>query len=341
MNSEEITEQFEPTFVKMDRQVLRFFGYFKEPVVESALEHFRVRKLIIYYYLEDHTLSVIEPREVNSGTPQGPFIKRQAVLKEDSSGLAISPHDLRVGTNIFIFGKNIRVTDCDQYTREFYEVNNTPQGRGEELPKDPFDVKKESKVVKVKDEAMKEFLEKSLGGGRPKSQKQFLDNDRKVLRFFCLSGDRFILHYYLADDTVEILEIHYPNDGKVEFPVMLRRAKLPKKFAIGQPGQQPEEDYLKEYEIEPNMTLQVYGRQFVIDSADDFTVNYYRHNYSRVFKVGPVPDAQEREHSNIIIPPHDGLGSEEDSLGYVYRLIPKPPNKDYFKFIDNSHRILR
>ncbi|CAG9323312.1 unnamed protein product [Blepharisma stoltei] len=341
MNSEEITDQFEPTFVKMDRQVLRFFGYFKEPVVESAMEHFRVKKLILYYYLEDHTISVIEPREVNSGTPQGPFIKRQAILKADGSGMAIVPGDLRVGSNILVFGKNIRLVDCDQYTREFYDVNGIPQGPAEQIPDDPFGKRKGEKVVLVKDAAMKEFLEKSLGGGRQKPQKQFLDHDRKVLRFYCSSVEHFILHYYLADDTIEILEIHYPNDGKVEFPVFLRRNKLPKKFAIGQPGQQSEEDYLKEHEIEPSTTIEIYGRQFIIDSADEFTVNYYRQHYSRVFPIGPIPDPPEREVNNIVIPPHDGLGSEEDSLGYVYRLIPKPPYKDYFKFIDNSHRILR
>lgn len=31
---------------------------------------------------------------------------------------------------------------------------------------------------------MKEYLEKKLGGGRVTSQKQFLENDRKVLKFF-------------------------------------------------------------------------------------------------------------------------------------------------------------
>jgi len=36
------------------------------------------------------------------------------------------------------------------------------------------------------------------------------------------------------------------------------------------------------------------------------------------------------------IPPYNGFGNEEDSLGYVYRLIPKPPNKDFFKWVDNQ-----
>jgi EF-hand domain-containing protein 1 len=49
--------------------VLRFFGYFKESVVESRLENFRIRKLALFYYLEDNSLMISEPKEVNSGTP--------------------------------------------------------------------------------------------------------------------------------------------------------------------------------------------------------------------------------------------------------------------------------
>lgn len=94
MGTQEITEQFEPTFVKLDRQVLRFHGYFRESVVESRMEHYRITKLIIYYYLEDHTISIIEPRQMNSGKPQGSFLKRRMVLKEDNSGICILPTDL-------------------------------------------------------------------------------------------------------------------------------------------------------------------------------------------------------------------------------------------------------
>lgn len=60
--------------------MLQFFGYFKESVVESRLENYRIRKLIIYFYLEDNSLAVIEPKQMNSGIPQGAFLKRQKVI---------------------------------------------------------------------------------------------------------------------------------------------------------------------------------------------------------------------------------------------------------------------
>ena len=63
-----------------------------------------------------------------------------------------------------------------------------------------------------------------------------------MLRFYCiwddrqaLSGDRrpYRLHYFLEDDTVEVLEVHEPNSGRHAFPVFLRRDRLPKVGGLG------------------------------------------------------------------------------------------------------------
>jgi len=51
--------------------VLSFRGYFKESVVENPNENYRIRKMIIYYYLNDGTIYIMEPRVENSGIPQG------------------------------------------------------------------------------------------------------------------------------------------------------------------------------------------------------------------------------------------------------------------------------
>ena len=117
----ETNELFQPAFVKMDRQVLRFYGYFKESVVESRLETDRLRKLVIFFYLEDNSVSMLEPRQENSGLPQGEILKRKKVLKANKSGKNIGIEDFIVGQDINIFGKTIRLYDCDPYTREFYE----------------------------------------------------------------------------------------------------------------------------------------------------------------------------------------------------------------------------
>jgi hypothetical protein len=59
---EDRQDLFEPTFVKLDKQVLCFKGFFKEAVVESRLENFRIRQLTLYYYLEDRSVMITEPK---------------------------------------------------------------------------------------------------------------------------------------------------------------------------------------------------------------------------------------------------------------------------------------
>jgi hypothetical protein len=56
--------------------VLKFSGYFKESVVESRLENFRIHHLSVFYFLEDKSIMITEPKVVNSGVPQGAFLKR-------------------------------------------------------------------------------------------------------------------------------------------------------------------------------------------------------------------------------------------------------------------------
>lgn len=43
----------------------------------------------------------------------------------------------------------------------------------------------------------------------------------------------------------------------------------------------------------------------------------------------------------MVVPAYNGFGDEVDSLGYVYRLDPKPPKRDFFKYVDNDKVVLR
>jgi len=47
---------FQPPYVKLDKHVLCFSGYYKEAAVESNVEKDRIRKLTIYFYLEDNSI---------------------------------------------------------------------------------------------------------------------------------------------------------------------------------------------------------------------------------------------------------------------------------------------
>lgn len=55
-----------------------------------------------------------------------------------------------------------------------------PQPEKEQPNSDNFEMKTLIKYVPQRDHMMKDFMEHKLGGGRVTSQKQFLENDRKV-----------------------------------------------------------------------------------------------------------------------------------------------------------------
>jgi hypothetical protein len=115
----------------------------------------------------------------------------------------------RVGSDIVIYGRTFHIYDCDQYTREFYANLKQPQPEAEQAPVDNFE-KKPQKDIKVHD---RDFVEHTLGGVRVQSQKQFLDKDRKVLRFYAYCEEMpFTIHYFLADDTIEVKEVHFANE---------------------------------------------------------------------------------------------------------------------------------
>lgn len=65
-----------PAWVAFDRQVLCFDAYFQEAVHEKREEQYRVRNVKVYFYLEDDSIQVIEPREKNSGVPQGNYLNK-------------------------------------------------------------------------------------------------------------------------------------------------------------------------------------------------------------------------------------------------------------------------
>jgi hypothetical protein len=53
-----------------------------------------------------------------------------------------------------------------------------------------------------------------------------LSNDRKVLLFNVIADNPYLIHYYLADNTIDIREVNFPNNGRDPFPLMLKRYNI-------------------------------------------------------------------------------------------------------------------
>lgn len=345
-----------PAWVAYDRKVLRFFGYFKEAVHASSQENWRVRKCVIYFYLEDDSIHIAEPKIENSGIPQGVFVKRHRIPSSDNQYIGMQ--DLYVGAELAIYGRVFRLVDADVFTRDFYAANGTHLADAEHYPLDPF-TKKHTYRPHTHHKLMnplKQFMEASLG--KPMSigieaTQKFLQNDGKVLRFYCqwkdekMYGEKkpYILHYFLADDTVEVLEIQQPNSGRDPFPSLLKRQRLPKNFTENSPdvsriGLQTDTHirYYTDADFRVGGTVEVYGRQLFICGADAFTEDYYIRHYDLTHEDFPRlnMDEEEVEVPKMTPPPHNGFGAEEDSLGSFLYLMPKVPKQDFKKLMEND-----
>ena len=232
-----------PQWLKFDKNVLKFVGYFVEHVTESAYENYRIRTCNILYYLEDDAIHVVESKSENSGIVQGDLIKRRRIQYQDIQDPLtkrdIAWKDFNLQKNILICGKNFRLCNCDKFTKNFFEKNGIALNPPEKIPE--YDLSNKYSMVnheEVKKNimALKEFTEVGLGGGHPnKGLNQFLENDRKVLRFditwyspYEKEEKKYKLHYYLADGQIEVCEIKVNNSGKDPFPRLLRKSKLPK-----------------------------------------------------------------------------------------------------------------
>eukprot|EP00658_Telonema_sp_P-2_P067163 TRINITY_DN560_c0_g1_i2.p1 TRINITY_DN560_c0_g1~~TRINITY_DN560_c0_g1_i2.p1 ORF type:complete len:575 (+),score=183.58 TRINITY_DN560_c0_g1_i2:98-1822(+) len=350
-----------PTYVALDRMVLRFFGYFKEAVHESRLENFRVRKVTLLYYLEDNTIQVNEPEQRNSGIMQGgklAFLRRHAIPK--GGGEFFSVADFSLGSDVTFYGRTFRVVDCDEFTATFLQQNGFEIGTPEEYPYNPFDVhytatKEREKMTRgassVKTDELIHWTEAMLGRPTNLIQEdklsQFLEYDRKVLRWFARDEElnpklygmvlHYTIHYYLSDDTIEVVEKRAPNSGRDPWSRLLARQKLPIDYT--KPGRR---EFYSAADFKIGDCINVYGRRLLLCDCDEFTTAFMEFNFG-LKKTDPIRiemnDGVDPPKSQL--PHYSGFGSEEDSLGSFYHLVPKKPKENWAKFLQNDKKNLR
>ena len=325
-----------------------------------------MRKCVIYMYLEDESVYVGEPRQPNSGIPQGSFLKRHRIPNGDT-GSFFGVEDIKVGETVTFYGRSFFVVSCDAFTRSFLEARGVAPAEDQPFPDEPIEryratLKKDPAAFPYppapRNDVLAAYIEMSNGAPShvlvPDKLEKFLANDRKVLRFFCVWDDRgalygekrpFVLHYYLADDSVEVLEVAEPNGGRDPFPVFLRRQPLPNEKLSADPTAPTEaKSYVTHLDLRLGGTVNVYGRDFLIHDADAFTKRWYVENEG-FDPVGDFPEVDVHEPSAPIpqnaVPPYNGFGGLADSLQNCVALIPKPVRPNFDKQMTYADTVLR
>ena len=339
-----------------DKRVLRFWAYFTEKVFISQIEKEVQRRVRILFYLEDGTLQINEEKVKNSGIVQGDFLKRQKVpVNPQHPDEFLQFTDFRVGQTVLIYQREFTVYDADQFTRDHLSEFGVLVADKQSTPVDDFtinSIKKNERVNNPETKFFKEYVEAKHGGGNPnKGLEQYLQNDRKVLSFSAIWNDDtfageanyYTLNYFLADDTVEVKEVQRANSGKHPFPLMLKRAKLPKKIElVNCPGMsQSRTEYYWTGDLVVGQGVKIYGREYMLYDCDEFTREYYRSELGIIQKCIAIQIDRNDEAPERVDPPYNGFGSEQDSLGNCRQLIPKPPRVDMLKMFQFDSIILR
>ncbi|KAA0708260.1 EF-hand domain-containing protein 1 [Triplophysa tibetana] len=338
---------FTPAHAAYDKKVLRFYGYFRQDVLHSPDESFRIRPVVIYYYLEDDSMCVIETPVENSGIPQGKLIKRQRLTK-NLHGELYHWKDLNLCMDMNVFGTEYRITRCDTFTQEFMESQGIVLNEPESIPSDPYTTRRSHNQ-----------LAQITPYEHNRQLQRFLTKDRQVLRFFALWDDSdslygekrpVTIHYYLVDDSVEICEHQVPNSGRDPFPVLLHRQKIPKHIkptcepfpsCVLEVTQHDVQEYFGPGDLRLGEEVTLMGRRFLLCNCDDFTRKFYLENYPEIQLKAVPTDTTPQMDTRRVLPPYNGFGSLEDSLQNCLYLIPEPPKKDVIKLLENDHKVLR
>nr|CCA14568.1 RIB72 protein putative [Albugo laibachii Nc14] len=340
-------------------KVLRFYAFFLETVDESNSEELRLRKSVILEYVSDNTFEILEPRVLNSGIPQGAFLKR-CQLPKLSGFYAAS--DLFLGMELPVFGRIFKIYDCDAFTREYFSKMSWNIGCSITIPDDKYTITRKEITKLCGGDVdhfygkirypLKTFMEASLGNSvrshlQSEKKRKFLANACKILCFNCEYDDqkqlygalmRYKLCFFLEDDTMEIKEVLSPNSGRLPFPLLLKRSRQLKAWTEflsddqdrGVEEPKPREAYFNEEDLYVGAVLNVFGRDLKLVDSDAFTRDYYRVVWGLEL-AGSMSTAPEEIVSPVKRPILEKCAMDSNHA----------PKKDLLKLVEFDRKVLR
>ncbi|XP_072195203.1 EF-hand domain-containing family member C2 [Excalfactoria chinensis] len=310
-------------FLEHDGHVLRFYCVWDDP---ESLFH-DPRELVLHYYLSDDTIDIKEVVPVNSGRDAVPlFLRRDKLPKYAPTGLYqpgtitrstvlnvfgnlvgnkgryildnrktgavhqefYKDSDLKIGAVINVWGRQIMLCDCDEFTKDYYR---TKYGIEDFTPipyKAPPPPKAEKPIPLYTGFGSEEDSLCSCMGlllkPPQKDFKKFMEKDRcgldsNTLRFLAklvtdspIDKDRkFIICYFLSDDTISVYEHTQRNTG-------ILGGKFLEKSRIKKPGQElfksEPSEYFKAQDLFIGARVCFHGHNFLLVDADEYTINY-------------------------------------------------------------------
>eukprot|EP01012_Entosiphon_sulcatum_P018877 TRINITY_DN23684_c0_g1_i1.p1 TRINITY_DN23684_c0_g1~~TRINITY_DN23684_c0_g1_i1.p1 ORF type:complete len:782 (-),score=214.29 TRINITY_DN23684_c0_g1_i1:84-2429(-) len=378
-------EEYTPPWLTQD-VVLQFTAYYKEHVVENAIEAVRINRVVIYYHTEDRTVLVRSIPQHNSGINPGVLVRRHRIPKQAGDGF-VELTDLYIGAELAFYGKTFRIVGCDEATRRYLEEKGVPVGPEEGFPEadDAFaQYNTRKRMIDMKprkelgptDMELKRHHEYGNTGRVSKptpvsvmQAQQFYANDGKFLSFLAIWDDRDKPHgdvhrvrinYYLADNTVEVVEPTAVSMDRERASKMMLRQRVPapprtmadrqrslldhmNKEAIQHStfGVHLATGYLAPEDLGVGRVVPIHNREYFLYDCSPWTRDWYATEKGVTMlppqDVDKKYDLLPKKMPRAAPPPHDGIGTEEDSLGNWQNLILRPTQtRNFTQWVQNS-----
>ena len=202
-----------------------------------------VCEFTLQYFLSDDTVEIMAvPAANNKEQVPAKLLKRSKLPKNFATNMTLGERptdnnffhwtDICIGMYLEVYGRRLQVIDADRLTREFYEGFDFPLAAPIYIPK-PVVIVHEREIPPPTGFGSEEDSLRSVSGSLlpgPLPMKKL--GESKVLSYFCslLSGGpddvdrRFVISYYLQDNTLKIVEPPIRNSGFVGGVFLSRRS---------------------------------------------------------------------------------------------------------------------
>ncbi|THD19163.1 EF-hand domain-containing protein 1, partial [Fasciola hepatica] len=151
----------------------------------------------------------------------GKLVRRHRIPK-NNAGDTYNWRDLNLGTNIAVYGRVYRITNCDKFTHDFLESEGIVINEPEPEPEDPY----------LAERARRESLPTSKTPSSFDKRRQQFELDRKVLRFYAVWDDRAEpfgeCRKFSIQAKKEVKEYFQPSDFRIGHSINI----LGRKFLI-------------------------------------------------------------------------------------------------------------
>jgi hypothetical protein len=342
-----------PNFIALRNMVLRFWCYFVDVVPGNTRDSIRNRKCELNFFLEDGHIEVVELIDQGIKIKRTVIVRRQPIMKPNSSR-PYGVEDLRIGRDISIFARVFHIIDCDQFTRDYMlETFDEELGEPLEMPEDEDD----PSAIGSRTKRVKRPTQQAVMKARQKADfAAFLKCDKVILRFLASCDERerlfgdvqdYTISYFLVDDTIEIMHANKGSDSTGGFPKLLKRSRVPKPItpeflaSTGGEGAEMPMEFFHWMDFFIGAQIPIFGKILRIRDADSYTRSFFQQEGMPLARAIPE-EAHQFPTATRPIPPHNGFGSEEDSLQTCNgSLIPKVIKKDGLKAKEKSGQVLR